>query len=232
VNTDTSKDRTRPATGAEQVQAAGLDYNNAPFVNANGTDTSKFVKDGEVHRLEGTIDKEIENKAEVAVGAGVFARAQTRAATLEKARTDAQAAGATGDSEVFVPKMLRTDATEDPGDKLPGMMMRPRGEAKNTTVEKPDGTKEVHPEMDPRTGLGYSMTERLHQDVIPNQERTMRKAVPLKGHADDATITRADDHQAKLQLAPDGKKMEPVPGLSPSDQAMYTDPDRVKNPAK
>jgi hypothetical protein len=60
----------------------------------------------------------------------------------------------------------------------------------------------------------------------------MRGVVPLAGHVPDAAITRADDHQAKLQLAPDGKRMEPVSGLSPEDQVLYADPDRVKNPPR
>jgi hypothetical protein len=227
LNTDLNADRSGPATGKDQVQAAGLDYNTSVYTTPDGTKVKNFVEQDKVHRLEGTIDADIASKAEVCLGAGVYARAQQRAADLEAAR--AASAGAAPEDQVFVPKMLRTSATEDSGDSLPGIMRRTRGDAAGNTVKNPDGSETLRPEIDPRSGLGYSVSERLGMDVVPNQERKMREAVPLAGHVPDATITRSDTHAPMLQLAPDGKTMVPVAGLSAADEAYYRDPNFGKN---
>ena len=117
--------------------------------------------------------------------------------------------------------MLRTDASVDPGDSLPGIMKRTRGDAESNMVDKigPDGkpvidpatgtpVKEAHQEIDPKSGLGYSVTERADMPVVPNQERKMRTGVELS-QIPGAEISRSDTHEGMLELDPTTNRMVP-----------------------
>ena len=74
-------------------------------------------------------------------------------------------------SDPHIPKMLRRDESAD---QMSGMIARPR-----------------QSQEDPRTGLGFSTTERLDQAVAPNQERTVAPA-NAPALPKDAQVTRSD----------------------------------------
>jgi hypothetical protein len=197
--------------GLHQVAAAGLDYSGSPYIDpADPTKPAQFVKDNQVSRIEGTVNQDLANKAEVCLGAGVYDRAKQRAAQLQQAQT-AAGGDATAGSAPWVPKMLRTDssaATGDPLDSLPGFMQRERGES-------------GAPQDDPRTGLGYSETLRMNQPVVPNQERTIAKGATV-ALPSDLAITRSDQAGPQLVYNPTTGKMEPpppppAPGPAPTD---------------
>ncbi len=210
------------ATGMDQVQATGLDYNTSSYFGPDGRTPSDFVKNDKVHRVEGEVTQTVADTAEVCIGSGVYARAQQRAAELEAQKATA-----------YVPKMLRTDATVDPGDSLPGIMKRTRGDAKDNSTPKvgADGkpvidpatgkqVMEAHQEIDPKSGLGYSVTERANMPVVPNQERKMRSAVELS-QIPGAQISRSDTHQGMLELDKATGRMVPRKSLSAEEQAYY-----------
>jgi len=188
INTSRRADGSSGApTGADQVQAAGLDYPTSPYTDSTGTKMSPSVENNQVHRLEGTITKDMEDKAEVCLGAAVMHQAQVQSKALAAAGDDA-----------YVPKMLRRD---DSADQMPGVMQRNR--------ESQD---------DPRTGLGYSTTERLNLPVVPNQERTIspKNAAPMPS---TAQVTRSDlPGQPLMVRDPTTGNMVPASGTSQTDQ--------------
>lgn len=203
----------RPMTPQEADRAVDMNqvldeswHEGAKFGKIDPTDPTKpaqFVKDNQVSRMEGTVNQDLANKAEVCLGAGVYDRAKQRAEQLQQAQA-AAGGDATAGSAPWVPKMLRTDTTAttgDPKDGLPGFMQRTRGES-------------GPPQDDPRTGLGYSETLRMSQPVVPNQERTIDKtaAVALPS---DLAITRSDQAGPQLVYNPRTGKMEPPPTPSP-----------------
>jgi hypothetical protein len=137
-----------------------------------------------VHRLEGTVSSDLENKAEVAVGGAVMHAAQVRSKALAAAQDEKQAERddhiarglplppeLAAQNDPHIPKMLRRD---DSADQMPGMVERQR-----------------MTQIDPRTGLGFSTTERLDMPVVPNQERTVAPAGAPALPA-DAQVTRSD----------------------------------------
>jgi hypothetical protein len=214
------------ATGKEQVQATGLDYNTSEYMKADGKTPADFVENDKVHRLQGDVNKDIENKAEVCLGAGLYGRAQTRA----KEMADQQAAaGGDPSKEIYIPKMLRTDssaATGDTKDGLPGIMMRTRGDAANNTIDtgRKDASgapiMEHHPEIDPRSGMGYSVTERADMGVVPNQERKMRSGSNLKDTT-NVEVSRSDTHNGNLEFNPATGTMTPKASLSDEEKRYY-----------
>jgi len=217
INTSRRADGSSGApTGADQVQAAGLDYPTSPYVDSSGTKLSPSVENNQVHRLEGTITKDMEDKAEVCMGAAVMHQAQAQSKALDAAtqakqaeRDDLIARGLPIPSELsaandpFVPKMLRRD---DSADQMPGVMQRSR-----------------ESQEDPRTGLGYSMTERLNLPVVPNQERTIspKNSAPMPS---TAQVTRSDMPGQPLMVRdPTTGNMIPASGTSQTDQDALAD---------
>jgi hypothetical protein len=189
--------------GLHQIRAAGLDYNQSPYAadKDNPTQPAQFVKDNQVHRVEGTVNEDLANKAQVCMGNAVYARAAARAGQLETAR---QATG--GDaSDIWIPKMLRTDAsaaTGDPDDALPGVMNRQRGNAGGA------------PENDPRTGLGFSETLLMNMGVVPNQERNIASSATVAVPS-DTQVTRSDRAGPELVYDPATGKLVPPPAPAP-----------------
>jgi hypothetical protein len=172
MNTDQEKDPTKRADA--QVAAAGLDYPGSPYVERDPS--GKVVrKDEEVHRVEGTINQELQNNAEVQVGHGVMARAQQRSQEL--------AAAQASNPDVYVPKMLRRDSAGDTDSKdhMPGISERSR-------MGQTDPTSQT----DPRTGLGYSVTEAADMGTVPNQERKMKSAMSFNNLDQPVNVTRSD----------------------------------------
>src|SRR5262249_57471882 len=97
--------------GLHQVAAAGLDYTGSPYIDpADPTKPAQFVKDNQVSRMEGTVNQDLANKAEVCLGVGVYERAKQRAAQLHQAQT-AAGGDAAASNAPWVPKMLRTDTS-------------------------------------------------------------------------------------------------------------------------
>lgn len=199
-NTELPEGEDPARKGLHQVGAAGLDYHTSPYAHpSDPSQPAQFVHDNQVNRVEGTINQDLQDKAAVCVGAGVFARAEHRAIELEIAR-EASGAARGDDSAPWVPKMLRADSLSST-DHMPGLMRRERGNAGGAA------------EIDPRTGLGYSETLQMGMDVVPNQERTIRRGVHVDLPA-DTQITRSDSEHPELVLDPASGKMVPAPPRS------------------
>jgi hypothetical protein len=236
----------RPVTALDQVKATGLDYpqlRSEPVVGPDGTpligpdgkplsvqknanpylqetpagtvEWNQTVTAGPgVSRLEGTISSEMEQRAQVCLGAGPMEEAQNRAAELNAVQADREAQRAqlqangepippelSPDLDPAIPRMLQLDGTDNPQ----GVMERHRMK-----------------QEDPRTGLGYSTTERMGNDVVPGQELTVArdssgKGVALPGDAQVVTTDAAGN-------ATVGLKLDPATGLMVQPDPAHADP--------
>jgi len=210
LNTELTPERSdRPVTSLDQAQVTGLDYPTSVYVDDPRGPSARFnpgLTDADgpgLARVQGTITDEIANAAEVPVGRGVMRQAQSQAAALAAAQERSRAQG---DAEPHIPTLLRTGGG---GDNLPGLMER---------------TRET--QIDTRTGLGYSATERANMPVVPNQERTIGRTQALPDDA-SVVITRPDGSQSTALEMPAGGGGPMVPAASDAETRDRVDRERI-----